>query len=103
MSYSEQSIDRDDVDNLKGLVLLEFGSSTCGHCLRAEPLVNEVLADHPLVSHIKIEDGRGKRLGRSFKVKLWPSLIFLKDGKEVERLVRPTEIDVIRQAAEKLS
>ena len=40
--------------------------------------------------HLKIEDGRGKPLGRSFRVKLWPTLVFLRDGEEVARLVRPT-------------
>jgi thioredoxin 1 len=42
------------------------------------------------VRHIRVEDGRGRPLGRSFRVKLWPTLVFLKDGKEVARLVRPS-------------
>ena len=36
--------------------------------------------------------------GRSFKVKLWPTLIFLKDGQEVARLVRPLDSAEIAQA-----
>jgi thioredoxin 1 len=44
---------------------------------------------HPSVRHIKIEDGPGRRLGRSFRIKLWPTLIFLNNGNEVARLVRP--------------
>lgn len=39
--------------------------------------------------HLKIEDGPGRRLGRFFRVKLWPTLVFLQDGEEVARLVRP--------------
>jgi thioredoxin 1 len=37
-----------------------------------------------------VEDGSGRRLGRSFAVKLWPTLVFLRDGEEISRLVRPS-------------
>jgi thioredoxin 1 len=37
------------------------------------------------VRHVKVEDGSGRRLGRSFGVKLWPTLVFLRDGREVAR------------------
>src|SRR5262245_62036566 len=80
---------RAEIDALPGPVLLEFGTSWCGHCRRAQPLIAEALAAHPRVRHIKVEDAAGKRLGRSFAVKRWPTLVFLKDGKENARLVRP--------------
>ena len=48
--------------------------------------------------HIKVEDGSGRPLGRSFKVKLWPTLIFLDNGREVDRLVRPGDAQAIGQA-----
>src|SRR5215218_2695591 len=79
------------IDALAGATVVEFGSPTCGHCRRAQPLVASALDAHPDVRHIKIEDGSGRRLGRSFKVKLWPTLVLMKDGKEVERLVRPQD------------
>ena len=54
------------------------------------------------VPHVKIEDGPGRRLGRSFGVKLWPTLIFMKDGQEISRLVRPKAAKEIVQAFEGL-
>lgn len=39
--------------------------------------------------HIKVYDGRGKPLGRSFRVKLWPSFVFLRDGKVLHQVARP--------------
>jgi thioredoxin 1 len=84
-----QSPSRDDVDRLTGATVVEFGTPWCGHCLRAQPLIEQALKDRSEVAHIKVEDGPGQRLGRSFGVKLWPTLVFLKDGKEVARLVRP--------------
>jgi thioredoxin 1 len=91
---------REEVDRLQGPTLIEFGSPWCGWCRRAQPLIAEGLAAHPGVRHLKIADASGKRLGRSFRVKLWPTLLFLSDGKEIARLVRP---DGAAEIAEALS
>jgi thioredoxin 1 len=89
---------RSEIDALNEPVMLEFGVPWCGHCRRAEPHIAAALAEHPGVRHIKITDGSGRRLGRSFEVKLWPTLILMKHGKEVARVVRPTDVDPIRAA-----
>jgi thioredoxin 1 len=89
-AYSETEPSRAEVDALAGPTLLEFGSPTCGHCRRAQPLIAQALAAHPRVRHLRIADASGRRLGRSFGVKLWPTLVMLADGREVARLVRPT-------------
>ena len=81
---------RTDVDALQGLTLLEFGTNWCGHCRAAQPALVEVLSLHPQWRHIKVEDGPGHTLGRSYRVKLWPTLVLLCDGQEFARLVRPT-------------
>ena len=94
---------RAEIDALPGPVLLEFGTSWCGHCRRAQPLIAEALAGHPGVRHVKVEDASGKRLGRSFGVKLWPTLIFLSEGKEISRLVRPPGTSPIREALERIA
>ena len=88
-AYAEAEPKRAEVDALEGATLLEFGSPWCGYCRRAQPLIAEALASHPEVRHLKIADASGKRLGRSFGVKLWPTLVFLKDESEFSRLVRP--------------
>lgn len=82
---------REEINALKDATLLEFGASWCGYCKAAQPTITSELANFPNIRHIKIEDGKGRRLGRSFQVKLWPTLIFMKDGVELKRLVR--EID----------
>jgi len=83
---------------MPGAVLLEFGTSWCGHCRRAQPLIAEALAAQPGVRHIKVEDGAGKRLGRSYRVKRWPTLVFLRDGREADRLVRPASAGEVAEA-----
>ena len=80
---------RDELDALPGPVLLEFGTSWCGFCRALAPRVSALLDAHPEVQHIKVEDGPGRPLGRSFKVRLWPNLVFLRDGRLVRQLARP--------------
>lgn len=94
---------REEIDALLEPTVIEFGATWCGHCQAAQPLIGEALAEYPQVRHLKIEDGPGRRLGRSFTVKLWPTLVFLKQGKEVARLVRPGDVCVIREALQKIS
>lgn len=83
---------RAEVDAWSGLTLLEFGTSWCGHCRAAEPAIVDAVKQRGHWRHIKVEDGPGQALGRSFRVKLWPTLVFLRDGHEVARLVRPTQV-----------
>src|SRR5437763_4945504 len=80
---------RGDVDVMPGPVLLNFGTNWCAFCRAVEPQLATLLAIHPEVRHIKVEDGKGKPLGRSFHVKLWPTLVFLLDGKVVHQVSRP--------------
>lgn len=102
-SYSVAEPKRAEVDALPGPTLLEFGNDWCGHCRRAQPLIAEALAAHPELRHFKIADAGGKRLGRSFGVKLWPTLVFLKDGKEIEKLVRPATAAAIERALARIA
>lgn len=94
-TYAQIEPTRSEVEALDGATLLEFGAPWCGHCLAAQPLLAKALAGHPHIRHLKIEDGPGRPLGRSFRVKLWPTLILLDQGKELARLVRPTDGEAI--------
>ena len=83
---------RADVDALRGLTLLEFGTEWCGYCRAAQPAVAQALAQQPQWQHLKVEDGPGRALGRSYRVKRWPTLLVMRDGQEVARVVRPTTV-----------
>jgi len=82
---------RQEVDAFPGATVLEFGASWCGYCLAAQANIAAVLKRHPAVRHIKVEDGKGKPLGRSFGVKLWPTLVYMENGVEKGRVVRPND------------
>jgi thioredoxin 1 len=96
--FNSAGLPRLDMDQLAGAAVIEFGTDWCAHCQAAEPLLAAALATYPQVHLLKVEDGKGRKLGRSYRVTLWPTLIFLNDGVEVTRLVRPTDIDDIARA-----
>ncbi len=89
--YDPTQPERAAVDAMPGAVALEFGTDWCGFCKGAAPLITAALEAQPAVTHFKVEDGPGRALGRSFRVKLWPTVIVLKDGKELARVVRPAD------------
>lgn len=101
-TYTANEPSHADIEACEGALLLEFGAPWCGHCMAAEKLLETALRTHPGVRHIRVEDGRGRRLGRSFAVKLWPTLIFLRQGKEMSRLVRPSGAGDIERALAQL-
>ncbi|MGZ5884245.1 MAG: thioredoxin family protein [Burkholderiaceae bacterium] len=96
--YMASELTRAEVDLYEGATVIEFGTSWCGFCQAAQPFITAAFKDYPPIRHLKIEDGKGRPLGRSFRVTLWPTLIFLKSGKEIARLVRPDDESGIREA-----
>jgi thioredoxin 1 len=97
--YTPETQENKELTALPGPTLVEFGTNWCGHCQAAQPVIAKALENRTTtLKHIKVEDGSGRPLGRSFKVKLWPTLIFLKDGVEVARLVRPTDSTAVTDA-----
>ncbi|WPB56105.1 thioredoxin family protein [Xylophilus sp. GOD-11R] len=97
-TYQNPGPTRAETDSLSGTTVLEFGTDWCGYCRAAQPLIAQALqARGGALRHLKIEDGSGRPLGRSFRVKLWPTLIVLHDGQEIARSVRPDSVAAITE------
>lgn len=95
-TYATEQPRRETLDATQGPTVVIFGTDWCGYCRAADRYIAPALAEHPDVPVHAVEDGKGRALGRSYRVKLWPTMIFLRDGAEVARVVRPTgrqEID----------
>jgi thioredoxin 1 len=88
-SYQAEAPPPATVAAIPGLVLLEFGTDWCGHCVAARAAVDPWIGAHAGIDHLRVEDGRGRPLGRAYRDKLWPTLVLLRDGQEIARAVRP--------------
>ena len=89
---------REELDAMLGTTVLEFGAGWCPICQAARPTIDRVISEHPEMRHLWIEDGKGRPLGRSFGIKVWPTLVILRDGHEVGRVVRPSDAVAVRAA-----
>lgn len=85
---------REEIDSTPGLLVVEFGANWCLYCQAIQRYLADSLAKHPKVQHIQVEDGKGRRLGRSFQVKFWPTLIFMRDGEIQYKAVRPSRSEI---------
>jgi thioredoxin 1 len=99
--YETAQPERSAVDAMPGVVAVDFGTNWCGYCKAAEHDIDEALQAFPAVKHLKAEDGPGRPLGRSFRVKLWPTVVVMKDGQEVARVVRPVGAQEVKDALAK--
>lgn len=101
--YRAEAPDPAELAGMTGAVLLEFGVDWCPHCQAAEAPIHAALAERAEIRHLRIEDGRGRPLGRTHGVKLWPTLVLLQDGLEIGRLVRPVEVASVRALLDRVS
>ncbi|NLA64987.1 MAG: thioredoxin family protein [Leucobacter sp.] len=91
LGYEERQPTREEIGALEGAAIVIFGTNWCGYCRAAHRVFEQTLADYPEIQVIKVEDGKGRPLGRFFRVKLWPTMVVLRDGVEVARAVRPNK------------
>ncbi len=103
MNYETPGPSRAELDDRPGAVVVEFGTDWCGYCRAAQGPIAQAFADYPGVARIRIEDGKGRPAGRSYGVTLWPTLVFLANGHEVARIVRPHDANEVSRALGELA
>jgi thioredoxin 1 len=82
--------------------LVDFWAVWCGPCRQQGPIIDrlaEQLKDKPYVIGKLDVDSNGKIAGQ-FGVSSIPTLVVLKDGKEVKRFVGVQDADTLKKALE---
>ena len=69
-------------------LLVDFGADWCGPCLRLNPMLEELAEQFEGKLQVgKMDIDSNRNTPSQFGVMAVPTLIFFKDGKEVERIV----------------
>jgi len=69
-------------------VLVDFFAEWCGPCKMLAPVIDELAAEYEgRASVVKMDIDNAKELAMSFGIRSIPTLIFFKDGKNIETIV----------------
>jgi len=85
-----------------GVVVVDFWAEWCGPCKRLIPIFEELSGEMEAVKFFKINVDTEQELATEYGVMSIPTLIFMKDGKEVDRSVGALNKDVLKKKIEEL-
>ena len=69
-------------------VVVDFGAEWCGPCRRMEPILEDfasAVTGQAKVCSLDVDESQ--RIAAEYKVMSVPTMIFLRDGKEVDRVI----------------
>ena len=77
---------KEEVQAQQGIMLLDFWATWCGPCSMIAPIVDQVAEEENIkVGKINIDEERN--LAYQFEIEAIPTIILMKDGKEINRQV----------------
>jgi thioredoxin 1 len=77
-----------EVDQAKGLVLVDFWATWCGPCVAIAPYLDKIAESHAgKLKVAKLDVDQNQKTAMRFNVRSIPTMMFFKDGKHVDTLV----------------
>jgi thioredoxin 1 len=83
----EQITDSDFAKAMKGKAVVDFYADWCGPCKMISPVIEKLSKEMKDIRFCKVDVDNNQEYPEKFGVRSIPTVIFLKDGKEVERVV----------------
>ncbi|KAL9362049.1 hypothetical protein Peur_044834 [Populus x canadensis] len=69
------------------IVLANFSATWCGPCKQIAPFYNELSEKYPSLLFLLVDVDELSDLSTSWEIKATPTFFFLRDGKQLEKLV----------------
>ncbi|MCR4717400.1 MAG: thioredoxin [Lachnospiraceae bacterium] len=68
-------------------VLIDFFATWCGPCKQLSPVIDEIADEQSDIKVVKIDVDQCQELAEQFSVMSIPTLVAMKDGREIKRQV----------------
>ena len=94
IKISEENFKKEVLEESK-TVLVDFYADWCGPCKMLSPIIEEVAKENEDAKFVKINVDEAQELAIEYDIMSIPTIVVIKDGKEVNRtvgLVDKTEI-----------
>jgi thioredoxin 1 len=85
-----------DLNINNGLYIIKFWSTWCGPCKSYAPVISKLDEEFENITFFSVDVDQVPELAQRFKIKSLPSLILIKDGEEVDRIIGATQITPLR-------
>lgn len=82
-----------------GLVLVDFSAVWCGPCRTVTPILEQLQR----IKVTKVDIDQNQELTAKFKVNAVPCIVFLKNGREVHRVVGVRTLTDLQQKVDELA
>lgn len=91
-----------EVMQAKTPVVVDFWASWCGPCMMLSPVMEELDGELPQIKFCKVNVDDERDLAMEFQIDSIPTLLCVKDGHVVKRLVGYREKDALKKELEAL-
>ena len=91
-----------EVMQAKTPVVVDFWASWCGPCMMLAPVMEELDGELPQIKFCKVNVDDERDLAMEFQIDSIPTLLCVKDGHVVRRLVGYREKDALKKELESL-
>lgn len=82
-------------------VLVDFYADWCGPCKMLAPIVEEVASEHEELKVVRINIDNEESIAMDYQIMSIPTLVLIKDGKEVDRVIGYVQKKVIETMIER--
>ena len=79
----------------EGFTIVDFYSTTCVPCKMQSRILEDLTMDYPFLNIVKVNVTDDPKLGRDHEIEAVPTVIFLKNGEEMEKVVGLMDEDEI--------